>query len=52
LARQWEASFLEVSGRHHFDVTADLIDGGPLADLALGLARIAAAPAKVTASSA
>jgi arylformamidase len=52
LARQWNASFLEVAGRRHFDVTTDLIDGGPLADLALRLAESAAAQAKVTASSA
>src|SRR5262245_27025628 len=52
LARQWDASFLEVSGRHHFDVIADLIDGGPLADLELGLVQIAAAQGQVTGSTA
>jgi arylformamidase len=43
LARQWNASFLEVKGRVHFNVTDDLADGGALADLALGLASPAEA---------
>jgi arylformamidase len=50
MARQWGASFLEVAGRRHFDVTADLIGGGPLADLALRLAQVSVSPPKVTAS--
>ena len=50
LARQWNASFLEVAGRRHFNVTADLIDGGPLADLALRLAQVTALPSKLKAS--
>jgi arylformamidase len=35
LAQRWQAPLLMVSGRRHFDVTADLVDGGPLAELAL-----------------
>jgi len=38
LAQRWNAPCLEVKGRRHFDVTNDLITGGPLADLALQLA--------------
>ncbi len=38
LAQQWNAAFLEVKGRVHFNVTDDLANGGALADLALELA--------------
>jgi arylformamidase len=38
LAQRWTAPCLQVKGRRHFDVTNDLITGGPLADLALQLA--------------
>lgn len=51
LAKQWNATFLEVKGRRHFDVTTDLSTGGPLADLALELASVPAARSKVAASS-
>ena len=44
LARQWNAAFLEVKGRVHFNVTDDLANGGALADLALELAS----PAEVS----
>ena len=44
LARQWNASFLEVKGRVHFNVTDDLANGGALADLALELASLAEHP--------
>ena len=45
LAERWHAPLLEVAGRRHFDVTSDLVDGGPLADLALRLAQSAATAA-------
>ena len=44
LARQWNAAFLEVKGRVHFNVTDDLANGGALTDLALELAS----PAEVS----
>jgi arylformamidase len=40
LAEQWGGSLLEVKGRHHFNVSTDLIHGGPLADLALRIAGV------------
>lgn len=41
LAQLWNGRFLEVKGRHHFDVSMDLIEGGPLATLALEVATSA-----------
>lgn len=38
LAKKWNALFLELKGRAHFNVTDDLASGGPLADLARKLA--------------
>ncbi len=39
LAKKWNATFLEVKGRVHFNVTDDLASGGALADLAYELAN-------------
>ena len=41
LAQLWNGRFLEAEGRHHFDVSMDLIEGGPLARLALEVAATA-----------
>jgi arylformamidase len=38
MAKKWNAAFLEVKGRTHFNVTDDLATGGALADLARTLA--------------
>jgi arylformamidase len=38
LAQNWNGKFLTVQNRRHFDVTTDLANGGPLADLAASLA--------------
>ena len=38
LAKKWNAAFLAVKGRVHFNVTDDLAHGGALADLALEIA--------------
>ena len=46
LAQQWNAAFLEVKGRAHFNVTDDLANGGALADLAMQLASPAEAMPK------
>lgn len=43
LAKKWDAPFLEVKGRSHFNVTDDLANGGALADLARQLADPATA---------
>jgi len=50
LAQQWNAAFLEVKGRVHFNVTDDLANGGALADLALELASPAEASRKFATS--
>ena len=47
LAKEWGATFLEVKRRSHFDVTTDLMGGGPLADLALELASVPPVRSKV-----
>ena len=39
LAQLWNGRFMEVKGRHHFDVNTDFIEGGPLAAFALEIAR-------------